>query len=264
MRRSPRLCGRGGQWGGGSPCLGPSLCLPWAGNKAGVIGVALAMEGVAPIPLRFVLACCPRARSVWCPGVVARVRLSIVVPVGAGGWGVGAGPAPASLPGAAVLPGGGGIIPSASGGGGGRRPHGLRAGGGGGGTGGGVAPWLPTSLSGGGGLRPSAQSPFRCRRIPSRCTRAVGVVGQPRAPRAACHWRGGGGAAREPPPRRGGRGAGGPGGRSASVRPSALPGRATLRASLATLRSWGARPPYCSGSLSRAAPGRGLCVVLAR
>ena len=52
--RAPRLCGRGGQWGGGSLCLGPSLCLPWAGNKAGVTGVVLVMEGVAPIPLRFV------------------------------------------------------------------------------------------------------------------------------------------------------------------------------------------------------------------
>ena len=116
VRRSPRTCGWGGQSGGLSPCLGPSLCLPWAGNKAGVLGVALAMEGVAPIPLWFVLACCPRASSVWRPGVVAWVRLSIVVPAGAGGWGVGAGPAPASLPGATVLPGGGGIIPSVSGG----------------------------------------------------------------------------------------------------------------------------------------------------
>ena len=66
------------------------------------------------------------------------------------------------------------------------------------------------------------------------------------------------------PPRKGGRGAGGPGGRSASVRPSALPGRATMRASLAMRRSWGARPTYCSGSLSRAAPGHGPCVILVR
>ena len=116
VRRAPGLCKRGGQWGGGSPCLGPSLCLPWAGNKAGVPGVALAMESGAPIPLRCVLACCPRVRSVWCPGALGRVRLSFVVPAGAGGWGVGAGPAPASLSGAAVLPGGGGIIPSALGG----------------------------------------------------------------------------------------------------------------------------------------------------
>ena len=60
--------------------------------------------------------------------------------------------------------------------------------------------------------------------------------------------------------------AGGPeaGGHSAPIRPLALPGRATLRPSLATLRSWGARPPYWFGLLSRAATGRGRCVVLAR
>ena len=32
--------GRGAPRGGGSLYLGPSLCLPWAGTKAGVIGVA--------------------------------------------------------------------------------------------------------------------------------------------------------------------------------------------------------------------------------
>ena len=67
-----------------------------------------------------------------------------------------------------------------------------------------------------------------------------------------------------PSPWRGGRGAGGPGGRSALVRPPALPGRATKQASLATLRSWWARPPYCSGLLVRATPGRGPCVLLVR
>ena len=116
VRRAQRLCSRGGQWGRGPPCLGPSFCLVWGGNKAGVLCVALAMKGMAPIPLRFVLACCPRAQSVWRPGVLARVRLFFVVSAGAGGWGVGAGPAPASLSGAAVLPEGGGIIPSVSGG----------------------------------------------------------------------------------------------------------------------------------------------------
>ena len=56
VRRAPRLCGRGGQWGGGSLCLVPSLCLPWAGCKAGVTGVILVTGGVVPIPIRFVLA----------------------------------------------------------------------------------------------------------------------------------------------------------------------------------------------------------------
>ena len=49
VRRTPRLCGRGGACrAGGSLCLIPSLCLPWAGNKAGVTGVVLSMGGVAP------------------------------------------------------------------------------------------------------------------------------------------------------------------------------------------------------------------------
>ena len=38
----------GGLLGGGSLCLIPSLCLPWAGNKARVTGVVLSMGGVAP------------------------------------------------------------------------------------------------------------------------------------------------------------------------------------------------------------------------
>ena len=109
----PRFVGPGGHWGWGSPCLGLSLCLPWAGNKAGVLDVTLAMESVVPIPFRF--ACCLRARSVWRPCAQARVRLSIAVPAGAGGRGVEAGPAPASLPGAAVLTGGGGITATALG-----------------------------------------------------------------------------------------------------------------------------------------------------
>ena len=51
-----------GARGGGSLCLGPSLCLPWAGTKAGFIGVAQSMEGVVSIPVRFVSArCCPDA-----------------------------------------------------------------------------------------------------------------------------------------------------------------------------------------------------------
>ena len=171
----------GGQWGWGSPCLGPSLCLPWAGNKAGVLDVALVMEGVAPIPFPFVLACCLRARSVWLLGVLARVRLPVVVPAGVGGWGVGAGPGPASLPGAAE----GGSLPLPRGGMGAGVPVACGSVGGAGRLGG-IAPWLPSSLSGGGGLRPSAEPPSRRRRIPSRCMRSAGVVGQPRAPGAAC------------------------------------------------------------------------------
>ena len=46
----------GGARGGGSFYPGLSLCLPWAGTKAAVIGVAQFMEGVASILLRLVLA----------------------------------------------------------------------------------------------------------------------------------------------------------------------------------------------------------------
>ena len=56
---------------------------------------------------------------------------------------------------------------------------------------GGISPWLPSSLSGGGGPRPSAHPPSRRRRITSRCTRSAGVVGLPAAGGPA--WRGGGG-----------------------------------------------------------------------
>ena len=264
MRRSPRLCGRGGQWGAGSPCLGPSPCLPWADNKAGVLGVALAMESVAPMPLRFVLACCPRARSLWQPGVVARLSLSIVVSVAAGSWGLGAGPAPASLPGAAVLPGEEGVIPSASGELGAGAPMACGPVGVWGDLGWGraVAPHL--SLLGGAACSPLPSLPFVAGASPPGVRVPSGSWGSPgRGMRPAAGGRGGG-AAREPPLQRDGRGAVGPGGRSALVRPSALPGRATLWVSLATFRSWGARPPHCSGLLSHAAPGPGPCIVVAR
>ena len=54
--RPPRRRGSRIPRGRGLLYLGPSLCLPWAGNKAGVIGVAQVMEGVASILLRFVYA----------------------------------------------------------------------------------------------------------------------------------------------------------------------------------------------------------------
>ena len=49
-----------------------------------------------------------------------------------------------------------------------------------------------------------------------------------------------------------------------SVRPSAFPGQATKRVSLASLWSWAVWPPYCSHSCSRVIRGRGPCVVLVR
>ena len=53
-------------------------------------------------------------------------------------------------------------------------------------------------------------------------------------------------------------------GRSASFRPSAFPGQATKRVSLASFWSWGAWSPYHPGSCLPAFSGRNLCGVLAR
>ena len=74
---------------------------------------------------------------------------------------------------------------------------------------------------------------------------------------------GGGGPCAAPPVCATG-GASGAGGCSASLRPSAFPGQATKRLSLASFWSWGACPPYRSGSCSTAFSGCGPCGVLAR
>ena len=201
-RRPPRWRGGQGQWGGGLSYLGPSLCLPWAGNNAGVFGVALAMEGVAPIPLRFMPACCPRGWSVWRPCALARVRLPIAVPAGAGGWGRGGGSCCAPPP------------P--------RAPRSFRRRGnrpvclGGGGGGGAAPPWPAGRWGGVGGqgggsravvLHLPPLTPLRCRYVFGRgrgvapgAGRGLPPAGQPR----------GGGVEGRPvcrPPRRSGRGA---------------------------------------------------------
>ena len=49
--------GWGAPRGGRSLYLGPPLCLPWAGTKAGVIGVAQFLDLVASILLWFVFVC---------------------------------------------------------------------------------------------------------------------------------------------------------------------------------------------------------------
>ena len=197
VRRAPRLYGRGGQWGGGSLCLVPSLCLPWAGNKAGVTGVVLVMEGVAPIPLRLVLACRLWAWFVRRPGALARVRVLPAVPVGAGNWGGGAGRAPAPLTGAAVPPGGGGTIASAPGGWGPALPRlaGRRGGGGG------VAPRPPCSPFRGRPAVPYPAPPLVVGAFPPGVRVRSGSWGRP-VHRVRPAWRGGGGgAARGPLPR---------------------------------------------------------------
>ena len=85
------------------------------------------------------------------------------------------------------------------------------------------------------------------------CAPPVGRVRGVRVPRGGL---GGGGAARAPcPPFSAARGACRAGGRSASFPPSAFPGQATKRVSLAPFWSWGACPRYCSGSCSPAILG---------
>ena len=128
-----------GLWGGGSLCLFPSLCLPWAGNKAGVTGVVLSMGGVGP----HTTPVCAHPASLGticaasrCAGVGPLVLRGPHVSrrLGRGGGSHSGSPL-----------GRGGPIPPASGGGG-RGPRGWRAGGGAGG--GGVAPRPPSSRSG--------------------------------------------------------------------------------------------------------------------
>ena len=87
------------------------------------------------------------------------------------------------------------------------------------------------------------------------------------APRGAGPWRscsrgragGGGGPCPVPPVCA----TGGPVGRGVPLRPSAFPGQATKRVSLASFWSWGAWLPYHSGSCSAAVTGLDLCGVLA-
>ena len=130
-----------GLLGGGSLCLFPSLCLPWAGNKAGVTGVVLSMGGVAPhtTPVRTHPASlgtiCAASRCVGVGPLVLRGP-HVSRRLGRGGGSHSGSPL-----------GRGGPIPPASGGGG-RGPRGWRAGGGAGG--GGSRRGLPALVPGGG------------------------------------------------------------------------------------------------------------------
>ena len=93
------------------------------------------------------------------------------------------------------------------------------------------------------------------------CAPPMGRVRGVRVPGGGLRW--GGGPCAVPPVCAAGE-ATRAGGRSASFRPSAFPGQATKRLSLASFWSWEAWPPYCSGSCSPAFSGRNLCGVLAR
>ena len=137
---SPAVRPGRGLLGGGSLCLFPSLCLPWAGNEAGVTGVVLSMGGVAPhtTPVRAHPASlgtiCAASRCVGVGPLVLRGP-HVSRRLGRGGGSHSGSPFGQGAP-----------IPPASGGGG-RGPRGWRAGGGAGG-GGGVAPRPPRSRSG--------------------------------------------------------------------------------------------------------------------
>ena len=168
VRRFLRLYGRGG----GSLCLFPSLCLPWAGNKARATGVVLSMGGVAPhtTPVRaHPASLCTICAASRCAGVGPLVlrgpHVSRRLERGGG-----------SHSGSPL--GRGGAIPPASGGGG-RGPRGWRTGWGGGGGGGCRA--AASLLS----FRAAACGTpfwlFPCRRCaPFRRARAVGAEVPPR------------------------------------------------------------------------------------
>ena len=232
LRRAPPLCGRGG----GSLCLVPSLCLPWAGNKAGVTDVVLLMGGGGP-PYHSG-SCSPAFTGRSLCGVLARWRGLVCSPwflwepaAGAGGR--------AAL---RLLPraGGVGTIPPAFGGSG---PGPLRlAGRLGGWGGGGARRGLPAPPLGGGPrypipapLVPSVHSPPAC-----GCGRGRG---------AAPGWGG----------MRGGPWTAPPGAPADLNPPSALPEWAVVMGG-----SCGAQPPYCSGAQPCAAPKLGPRVAPAR
>ena len=94
------------------------------------------------------------------------------------------------------------------------------------------------------------------------CAPPVGRVGGVPVPEG--RFRGGGGGPCALPPVCAAGGASRARGRSASFRPSAFPGQATKRVSLASFLSWGAWSLYASGPCSPAFSGRDLCGVLAR
>ena len=155
---------------GGSLCLVPSLCLPWAGNKAGVTDVLLSMAGVAPhtTPVR--------ARPPSLGAICAaswRVGAGSLVPHGSCGsrWlGRGGGPRSGSSLGRRR-----GDHPPCLGGWG---PGPLRLAGRWGGRGGSraAAPLPPLWVA----ARGSLPWPLSCRpRTPPRRARAVGVPGPP-------------------------------------------------------------------------------------
>ena len=172
VRRTPRLCVRGGPLGRGV-ALPRSVSLPSLGRQQCRCHWRRSVQWGAspPIPLRFML-----ARLLWAPsvrrlGALERARLFSAAPVGTGGWGGGAGRAPASLSGR------GGDQPP--------MPRGVQAGA--------PAACGPSGGAGGGGRAAASLPPFwvaacgtpswppsRRQRTPLRHARAVGVAVLPR------------------------------------------------------------------------------------
>ena len=173
VRRTPRLCGRGGPVGRGgrSASFRPSG-FPGQATKRVSLASCCPWGAWPPIPLRFVLARLLWARSVRRPGALARARLFSAAPVGAGSWGGGAGRAPAPLSGGG---GGGGHPPCLGGWGPGPPRLASRWGGWGGGRA--AASLLPFRVAACG----TQSWPPSCRRrTPFRRARAVGVAVPPR------------------------------------------------------------------------------------
>ena len=224
VRRTPRLCGRGGacRAGGRSASFRPSA-FPGRATKRASLALCCPWGAWPPIPLRFVLTRLLWVRSVRRPGAQRWARLFFAAPMGAGGWGGGAGRTPAPLS------GGGGPSPL---------PRGVGAG----------APAACGPVGGrGGGCRaaasllsfraaacgtPSWPPPCR-RRVPFRRARAVGAEVPPRV---------GGGV-------RGGPWTAPPGALADLNPPSVIPEWAVVTRGLC-----GARPP--SYSVVRVAPAR--------
>ena len=144
VRRTPRLCGRGGacRAGGRSASFRPSA-FPGQATTRASLALCCPWGAWPPIPLRFVLTRLLCVRSVRRPGAQAWARLFSAAPMGAGGWGGGAGRTPAPLS------GGGGPSPLPRGVGAGA----PAAGGPVGGRGGGVSRRGLPALLPGGGLR---------------------------------------------------------------------------------------------------------------
>ena len=120
-----------------------------------------------------------------------------------------------------------------------------------------LGPVLRLACSGGGG-RPGPFFPLPGLGLCASCGAGLRVWGVPTP------GSGGGGGLRAVLPDGAAGEASGAGDRLTSVRPSAFPGQATKRVSLALLWPWRAWRPYRCGSCSLAGPGRGPCGVLVR